>query len=415
MRKLNALFHPIDEVISEIKRGRMVIMLDDEDRENEGDLIMAASLVEPHHITFMATHGRGLICTPVSEEIAKRLELPPMVNQNSSQYSTAFTVSIDAKENISTGISSFDRAHTIELLTKHTTQASDFIRPGHIFPLIAKEGGVLTRPGHTEASVDLARLAGLPPVGVICEILKSDGTMMRRDDLLQMAKEFNLKISSIKLLQEYLEKKNHVEIMADIDFPNKYGNFRMAMVVNPVTKEEHQIIYKGNLLELKNNQELLVRMHSECFTGDIFGSDRCDCGEQLAHALKRIDDEGQGMVIYLRQEGRGIGLLNKMKAYSLQDQGMDTVEANLHLGFKADERTYDFAVDVLKKLGISSIQLLSNNPVKMESLNKAGIQVKREAIQATAKVRNYDYLLTKKLKMGHLLDLAPKGNTNEYH
>jgi 3,4-dihydroxy 2-butanone 4-phosphate synthase/GTP cyclohydrolase II len=408
-------FNTIPEILNEIKNGRMVIIMDDEDRENEGDLVMAGSLVEPHHITFMATHGKGLICSPISDKIAKKLDLKPMVESNSSQHGTAFTVSVDAKENISTGISSADRSHTIKLLSKETTTANDFIRPGHIFPLIANPNGVTVRAGHTEATIDLMKLAGLPEVGVICEIINYDGTMMRRDDLLKMARDFNLKISTIKHLQEYLKKKANVDIMVDIEFPTRIGNFRLALARKETTGEEHLIIYKGNLEDFKNREDLLLRMHSECFTGDIFGSTRCDCGEQLDLSLNKILNAGEGLVIYLRQEGRGIGLLNKLRAYEIQDQGFDTVEANLQLGFKADQRTYDFATDLLKSLGISSVNLMSNNPAKISALENAGISVSRIPIEMSPSHRNYDYLLTKKLRMGHMLNLSLKGNSHEYN
>ncbi|MFZ4714270.1 MAG: GTP cyclohydrolase II [Bacteriovoracaceae bacterium] len=408
-------FNTIPEILTEIKQGRMVIIMDDEDRENEGDLVMAGSLVEAHHITFMATHGKGLICAPISKEIAQKFELNPMVENNSSQHGTAFTVSIDATENISTGISSPDRAYTLKLLASETAKPSDFIRPGHIFPLIADPNGVEARAGHTEATIDLMKLAGLPQVGVICEIIKYDGTMMRRDDLLFMAREFNLKISTIKHLQDYLKKKAQVDILVDIEFPNRVGNFRLAMARKEATGEEHLIIYKGDLEELKTRPEMLLRMHSECFTGDIFGSTRCDCGKQLEKSLKKIAEIGEGMVLYLRQEGRGIGLVNKLRAYAIQDQGFDTVEANLHLGFKADERTYEFAIDLLNSLGIKSVKLLSNNPTKIEALKKGGIEVSRESLEVEPSHRNYDYLMTKKLRMGHLLELSLKGSTNEFH
>jgi 3,4-dihydroxy 2-butanone 4-phosphate synthase/GTP cyclohydrolase II len=408
-------FNTIPEILNEIKNGRMVIIMDDEERENEGDLVMAGSLVEPHHITFMATHGKGLICSPISDKIAKKLDLKPMVESNSSQHGTAFTVSIDAKENISTGISSADRSHTIKLLSRETTTASDFIRPGHIFPLIANPNGVNERAGHTEATIDLMKLAGLPEVGVICEIINYDGTMMRRDDLLKMARDFNLKISTIKHLQEYLKKKAQVDIMVDIDFPNKIGNFRLALARKDSTGEEHLIIYKGNLEDFKQRDDVLLRLHSECFTGDIFGSTRCDCGEQLNLSLNKILDAGEGLVIYLRQEGRGIGLLNKLRAYEIQDQGFDTVEANLQLGFKADHRNYDFATDLLKGLGINSVKLMSNNPAKILALENAGISVNRMPIEMSPSHRNYDYLLTKKLRMGHMLNLSLKGNSHEYN
>lgn len=408
-------FNTIPEILNEIKNGRMVIIMDDEERENEGDLVMAGSLVESHHITFMATHGKGLICSPISETIAKKLDLKPMVENNSSQHGTAFTVSIDAKENISTGISSSDRSHTIKLLAKDSTVAEDFIRPGHIFPLIANSKGVMERAGHTEATIDLMKLAGLPEVGVICEIINYDGTMMRRDDLLKMARDFNLKISTIKHLQDYLKKKAHVDILVDIEFPNRVGNFRLALARKESTGEEHLMIYKGNLDDFKNREDLLLRLHSECFTGDIFGSTRCDCGEQLDKSLNMILEAGEGLVLYLRQEGRGIGLLNKLRAYEIQDQGFDTVEANLQLGFKADQRTYDFATDLLKSLEIQSVKLISNNPSKISALENAGVKVSRMAIEMEPSHRNYDYLLTKKLRMGHMLDLSLKGSSNEYN
>ena len=394
----------IESALEDIKNGKMIIVVDDEDRENEGDFVMAADLITPEAVNFMATVGRGLICTPLSNEYAKRFELNLQVETNTASLGTAFTVTIDAKEKISTGISASDRSHTIKLLTDASTVASDFVRPGHIFPLIAKDGGVIERPGHTEASVDLSRLAGFTPVGVICEIMNPDGSMARFPELCDLADQHNLKMISIADLIEYRKKtENLISSVESIPFPTKNGEFQMFIFHSELLKQEHVAIIKGDLEALKKGPTLL-RVHSECFTGDIFGSYRCDCGDQLDHSLKLIEQKGSGAIVYLRQEGRGIGLFNKVKAYQLQDQGMDTAEANLHLGFPVDSRDYTMAAQILRYFGITDINLLTNNPAKIEGLTKLGFnKIERIPLEINANRKNAQYLMTKKTKLGHLL------------
>lgn len=394
----------IEDALADLKAGKMIIVVDDEDRENEGDFVMAAELVTPEAINFMATIGRGLICTPVTEEIAKKLDLPLQVQTNTASLGTAFTVTIDAKEKISTGISASDRSYTIKLMTDLETKPTDFVRPGHIFPLIAKDGGVLERPGHTEASVDLSRLSGLSPVGVICEIMNPDGSMARFPELCKLAEDHNLKMISIADLMVYRKmQENLISSVEAIPFPTRFGEFQMYIFRSELLKQEHVAIVKGEPAKLKNGRSL-VRVHSECFTGDIFGSFRCDCGEQLAISMKQIEEAGSGLIIYLRQEGRGIGLYNKVRAYQLQDQGMDTAEANLHLGFPVDMRDYTMAAQMLNYFEVKSIKLLTNNPAKIEGLNKLGFtDIERAPLEINANQRNAQYLFTKKLKMGHLL------------
>lgn len=394
----------IESALEAIRSGQMIIVVDDEDRENEGDFVMAADMITPEAVNFMATVGRGLICTPLSQELAKKFDLKLQVETNTASLGTAFTVTIDAKEKISTGISSSDRSHTIKLLTEAETTDQDFVRPGHIFPLIAKDGGVLERPGHTEASVDLSRLAGFSAVGVICEIMNADGSMSRFPELCELADKHNLKMISIADLIEYRKRtENLISTVESIPFPTKFGEFQMSIYRSNILKQEHVVLTKGELAELKQGPTL-VRVHSECFTGDIFGSYRCDCGDQLETSLKMIETKGSGAIIYLRQEGRGIGLFNKIKAYQLQDQGMDTAEANLHLGFPVDSRDYTMAAQVLRYLGISDILLLTNNPKKIDGLKELGFsKVQREPLEISANQRNAQYLLTKKTKLGHLL------------
>lgn len=394
----------IESALSDLKAGKMIIVVDDEDRENEGDFVMAAEAITPEAINFMATHGRGLICTPLSADLAEKFDLPLQVSTNTASLGTAFTVTIDAKEKISTGISSSDRAHTIQLMTSRETKASDFARPGHIFPLIAKNGGVLKRPGHTEASVDLSVMAGFSPVGVICEIMNEDGTMARFDDLSAMADRLGLKMISIEDLIAYRKlTENLISEVESVPFSNKYGDFQLHIFRSKILGEEHMAIVKGDRSLLKKDSPL-VRVHSECFTGDIFGSSRCDCGDQLASAMKRIEAEGAGMVIYMRQEGRGIGLFNKVRAYQLQDQGMDTAEANVHLGFPVDSRDYTMAAQILRYFEISSLRLLTNNPQKLDSLSKLGdFNISREALEISSNAHNAHYLKTKKTKLGHIL------------
>jgi 3,4-dihydroxy 2-butanone 4-phosphate synthase/GTP cyclohydrolase II len=394
----------ITEAIEDIKQGKIIIVVDDENRENEGDFVMSAELLTPQAVNFMATVGRGLICTPISADLAEKFDLPLQVQTNTASLGTAFTVTIDAKEKISTGISASDRSHTMKLLTQPKTTAADFVRPGHIFPLIAKDHGVLVRNGHTEASVDLCRLSGLSPVAVICEIINPDGTMARLPDLFELAKVHDLKIISIEDLVTYRKNtENLISQVETIPFPCKYGDdFKLSIFRSEILGEEHMCIYKGSPDELKNNP--LVRLHSECFTGDIFGSNRCDCGEQLDIAMKKINETGSGLTVYLKQEGRGIGLFNKIRAYQLQDQGFDTVEANLKLGHAADLRDYTMAAQILKYFGIKSAQIMTNNPKKLSELEALGVKTSRVSLEVLAQNKNKKYLETKKEKLGHLLN-----------
>jgi len=403
----NEKLRPLDTIESallDIKQGKMVIVVDDENRENEGDFVMAAELVTAPAINFMITQGKGLVCAPISNEIANRLELDLQSRKNTDSMGTAFTVTIDAKENIHTGISAQDRAHTLQLLSKPTAKASDFTRPGHIFPLIAKNGGVIERPGHTEAAVDLAKLAGLNPAGVICEIINEDGSMARLPDLMELADKHDLKIISIDDLIAYRKiQENLITQVETIPFPTEFGEFNLYIFRSEILKQEHIAVVKGKIDDLKKDSTL-VRLHSECFTGDIFGSYRCDCGDQLALSLKTIEQKGSGILVYLRQEGRGIGLFNKIKAYQLQDQGTDTVDANLHLGFPADLRDYTMASQIMKYFEVQSIQLMTNNPQKMEALTNLGHKnIERFPLEIESNPKNEQYLLTKKTRMGHLL------------
>ena len=394
----------IEAAIADLKLGRMIIVVDDEDRENEGDFIMPADMITPEAINFMITHGRGLVCAPLSQEIAKRLDLPLQVQTNTDTMGTAFTVTIDAKEKVHTGISASDRSHTLKFMADPQSKASDFTRPGHIFPLIAKDGGVLERQGHTEAAVDFSKLAGMSAVGVICEIMNEDGSMARLPELLTLAEKHNLKVVSIDALVTYRKQhENLISTVESIPLPTKYGDFQMYMFKSAILKQEHVAIIKGDPAQLQN-PDTLVRVHSECFTGDILGSLRCDCGEQLAACMKMMDEKGSGAVIYLRQEGRGIGLFNKVRAYQLQDQGMDTAEANLHLGFPVDSRDYTMASQILRYFKIDSMKLMTNNPQKIEGLTKLGhTKIERSALEIDANTKNAQYLFTKKTKLGHLL------------
>ncbi|MEX2467197.1 MAG: bifunctional 3,4-dihydroxy-2-butanone-4-phosphate synthase/GTP cyclohydrolase II [Gemmatimonadota bacterium] len=397
-------FDSVEEAIEEIRRGRMVIVADDESRENEGDLVMAAAAITPDHVNFMAKHGRGLICVTLTSERADELDLPLMTDRNTDPQGTAFTVSVDAhvKFGVTTGISAHDRAKTIEVLTDPESQPADLRRPGHIFPLRAKSGGVLRRVGQTEAAVDLAELAGFPPVGVICEILNTDGTMARRPELHEFAEEHGLKFITVAQLVAYrLTKTRLVTRVAEADLPTRHGNFRVIAYRSALDGGEHVALVKG---EPRGKSNVLVRMHSECMTGDVFGSLRCDCGEQLQAALDRIALEEEGAVVYLRQEGRGIGLGNKLKAYDLQDGGLDTVEANERLGFKPDLRDYGIGAQILLDLGIKSLRLLTNNPRKIVGLDGYDLEITgRESLQVEPGVHNERYLETKRSKLGHLL------------
>lgn len=392
----------IEEAIAEIKAGRMVIVTDDVDRENEGDLIMAADAVTPEAINFMATHARGLVCAPLSKDRAQALHLDPMVSNNDSLHHTAFTISVDAVK-AGTGISCFDRSTTLKALVDGVTRPQDLLRPGHIFPLVAKKGGVLVRSGHTEAAVDLVRFAGRGEVGVICEILNEDGSMARLDDLERFGKKHNLKCITIKDLIEY-RRRNEVTISetGNIDFPCKFGQFRLRMFESLINKNEHHVAFvKG---DVNTDEPVLVRVHSECLTGDIFGSLRCDCGSQLEQAMALIEKEGRGVLLYLRQEGRGIGLPNKIRAYHLQDQGLDTVEANVRLGFKPDLREFGTGACILQMLGLKKLRVITNNPKKLVGLDSFGLEiVERVSTKICVHERNQHYLETKRDKMGHIL------------
>jgi 3,4-dihydroxy 2-butanone 4-phosphate synthase / GTP cyclohydrolase II len=393
----------IEEAIADLKAGKVIIVVDDEDRENEGDFITAASNATPEIVNFMATHGRGLICTAITPQKAKELQLEMMVPANTSMHETAFTVSIDLLGyGCTTGISASDRSKTIKALIDPNIKASEFGRPGHIFPLIAKEGGVLRRTGHTEATIDLARLAGFEPCGALVEIMNEDGTMARLPDLVGIAKRFDLKIITIKDLISYkLAKESIVEKVVNVNMPTIWGDFNLVAYKVKINDQEHLALTKG---EWQVNEPVLVRVHSSCVTGDIFGSCRCDCGPQLQAAMQMIEKEGKGVILYMNQEGRGIGLLNKLKAYKLQEEGMDTVEANLELGFKMDERDYGVGAQILRDLGLSKIKLMTNNPKKRAALIGYGLEiVENIPIIIEPNKHNKSYLETKKNKMGHSL------------
>ncbi len=395
-------FHSIPEILKEIREGRLVIVVDDGDRENEGDLVMAASFVSPQHINFMAKNGRGIICVPMEASRLDALSLHPMVTPSEDPMKTAWTISVDAKRGVTTGISAHDRAHTIKILINPETSPNDLARPGHVFPLRAKEGGVLRRAGHTEAAVDLARLAGLSPAGVICEIMKDDGTMARVDDLMQFSRTHGLKICTIASLIEYRRRfEKLVKRVVTTRLPTPAGEFEMMLYETSVNDFQHVALVKG---KVDDGKPVLVRVHSQCLTGDVFGSLRCDCGMQLRRSMEKIAQEGRGVILYISQEGRGIGLANKLKAYALQDQGMDTVEANLALGFAPDLRDYGIGAQILVDLGLKDLRLLTNNPRKIVGLEGYGLQVvERVPIETPAHPENAKYLETKKAKLGHFI------------
>lgn len=392
------MFKDVEKALADLKAGKLIVVVDDDDREAEGDLVGLAELATPENVNFMTAHARGLICTPVSKRIAKRLELSPMSEDNTDAHGTAFTISIDHKET-STGISAFDRAKTIQALASQSSKASDFHRPGHMFPLVGRSGGVLQRRGHTEASLDLARLAGSTEAAYICEILKEDGTMARKTDLYTYAEKWNLTMIEVGDIARYVSFQDSPKVK----LPSAYGDFELRLFEDEEHRE-HVLLSKG---DLTSDEPLLVRLHSECLTGDIFGSLRCDCGEQLHAAMHQIDKVGRGAILYLRQEGRGIGLKNKLKAYQLQEEGMDTYDANLELGFAPDERDYQIAADILSFLNIKQIKLLTNNPDKLEQLEKSGVEiVERLPLQMPAHQENRAYLQTKQEKFHHLLHIV---------
>lgn len=396
-------FSPVEDLISDIRQGRMVIIVDDEDRENEGDLVCASAKISPDLINFMATHGRGLICAPITQEAAERLRLPLMVRRNTESHGTNFTVAVDAASGVTTGISSADRARTVEVLANPMSEPQDLVRPGHILPLQAKQGGVLRRAGHTEAAVDLARLAGLEPAGVICEILNEDGTMARLPQLLEFAEKHQLKIGTIEALIDYRRSQEKlIERIEKIQMPTDFGTFDLIIYASTLNPDEHHLaLVKGDILP---DEPVLVRVHSECLTGDVFGSRRCDCGSQLHSALAQIEEAGKGVLVYMRQEGRGIGLANKIRAYKLQEEGLDTVEANERLGFGSDLRDYGMGAQILYDVGVRKIRLMTNNPRKVVGLDGHKLEiVEKVPIKTVPNEHNERYLGTKRDKLGHFL------------
>ncbi len=395
-------FAKIEEAIEEIRAGRFVVVVDDEDRENEGDLTMAAQFVTPDAVNFMATHGRGLICLCLTPERCDELGLRQMTDQNEAPFATAFTVSIEARDGVSTGISAADRARTIQVAVDPTSTAQDLVHPGHVFPLRARAGGVLKRSGQTEAAVDLATLAGLSPAGVVCEIMNEDGTMARVPDLVEFCERHGLKLVTVADLIEYRRRTERlIERVVSVRLPTDYGDFQAVAYRETLTGKQHVALVKG---DVDGKEDVLVRVHSECLTGDVFHSKRCDCGQQLERALARIELEGMGVLLYLAQEGRGIGLLNKLRAYELQEQGRDTVEANLELGFKADAREYGIGSQILTDLGLTTIRVLTNNPRKISGIRGYGLTVvSQEPIEVEPNDENREYLATKREKLGHTI------------
>ncbi len=404
----------VEEILADLKAGRMIVLVDDETRENEGDLVCAAEFATPAIINFMAKHGRGMICVPLTNLRADQLGLHPQVADNSSLHGTAFTVTVDAATGVTTGISAADRARTVDVLCRDDSRPADLVRPGHMFPLRARNGGVLVRAGQTEGAVDLARLAGLKPAGVICEIMNDDGTMARRDDLEKFCQTHHLKMCSVAdIIRHRLRSERLIERAVEIDLPLSMGTFRLIAYSSVVDPEPHLALCLGGVglndaegKPIVHPEPVLVRVHSECLTGDVFGSLRCDCGPQLQTALTRIAKEGKGALIYVRQEGRGIGLINKLRAYKLQiEQGMDTVEANLHLGFEADRRDYGIGNQILRDLGLQSLKIMTNNPKKIYGLEGFGLKIaERVPLEVAMHQENLEYMRTKKDKMGHILD-----------